>query len=388
MYSCGHFSSVNPAGWQWQVAFPLASLRGIIYYSPVRPATLLHPRPARLVAAGFGLLLALLAGFGPGLANLWAQEPSLSAPETAGGPVILKARPSVRLNLDPANVILTGQFSDGTEAQEVRFTQPVSGRYFCLETLSAQDGRAYAAVAELDLLDRAGQPLSRTGWKIAYVDSEEQEREDGSAENALDGDPATYWHTQWSAGAPNHPHHLVVDLGKSQTITGLRYLPRPGKGMVGGRIKDYRLYLGDGLLEENGADKALPDHGYLFAYFPHSGEPGLRLAYSLNGYRWATLNGGRPLLSPSVGDRLFRDPCVILGPDGWFRMVWTAAWAGNYIGYAASRQGHGGRAHQGLPAVSRGRFAGGKWRGQGATGSWLSLRLFSAQRRTGLAAGV
>ena len=324
-------------GWQWQVAFPLASRRGIIYYSPVRPATLTPLRPARLVAAGLGLLVALLVGAGAGLATVRAQEPPLATPVTAGTPVILKARPSVRLNLDVANVILTGQFSDGTEAQEVHFSQPVSGRYFCLETLSAQDGRAYAAVAELDLLDHAGQPLPRTGWKIAYVDSEEQEREDGSAENALDGDPATYWHTQWSAGAPNHPHHLVLDLGQSQTITGMRYLPRPGSGMVGGRIKDYRLYLGDGLLEENGADKALPDHGYLFAYFPHSGEPGLRLAYSLNGYRWATLNGGRPLLSPQVGDRLFRDPCVILGPDGWFRMVWTAAWVSNYIGYAASR---------------------------------------------------
>ncbi len=272
-----------------------------------------------------------------GLGDLRAQEASGTAPVGAANPMAVKIRPSVRLELDPANVILTGQFSDGTEAQEVHFAQPVSGRYFGLETLSAQDGRAYAAVAELDLLDRTGQPLPRAGWKIAYVDSEEQEREDGSAEHAVDGNPNTYWHTQWSDASPNHPHHLVLDLGRSQTICGMRYLPRPGKGMVGGRIKDYRLYVGDGLLAENGADKALPPHCYLFAYFPHTGEAGLHLAYSLNGYRWVTLNGGHSLLAPLVGDRLFRDPCLIRGPDGVFHLVWTAAWNGNYIGHASSR---------------------------------------------------
>ena len=314
-------------------AFPLASPRGIIYYSSVRPATLPQSRRTSLAANWLGALLAILLGLRPGL----AQEPPISVPVAAGTPVVLKTRPSVRLNLDPANVILSGQFSDGTEAQEVHFNQPVSGRYFCLETLSAHDGRAYAAVAELDLLDRVGQPLPRTGWKIAYVDSEEQEREDGSAENALDGNPSTYWHTQWSAAAPNHPHHLVVDLGKSQAISGLRYLPRPGHGMVGGRIKDYRLYVGDGLLAENGANKALPQTCYLYACFSSTGEPGLHLAYSLNGYRWVTLNGGHPLLAPLVGDHLFRDPSLVLGPDGLFHMVWTAAWNGNYIGYASSR---------------------------------------------------
>jgi signal transduction histidine kinase len=303
----------------------------------VRPAILFTPRPNRLLAAGLGLLVAMVAWLGPGWPPLRAQEPPIATPLAAGTSAVIKRRPAVRLELDAANVILTGQFSDGTEAQEVHFSQPVSGRYFCLETLSAQDGRAYAAVAELDLLDRAGQPLPRTGWKIAYVDSEEQDREDGSAENALDGNPATYWHTQWSAASPNHPHHLVLDLGHSQTITGLRYLPRPGKGMVGGRIKDYRLYVGDGLLTENGADKALPDHCYLFGYFTTAGEPGLHLAYSLNGYRWVTLNGGHSLLTPLVGDKLFRDPCLVLGPDGVFHLVWTAAWAGNYIGYASSR---------------------------------------------------
>jgi signal transduction histidine kinase len=247
-----------------------------------------------------------------------------------------RSRPSVRLELNSANVVLTGQFSEGMEVQEVKFDHPAQGRFFCLETLSAHDGRAYAAVAELDLLDASGQALNRRDWKIVYADSEEQEREDGSAENVLDGKPETYWHTQWSSGSPNHPHHLVLDLGKTCTVAGARYLPRPGTGMVGGRIKNYRMYVGDDLLEENAPDKTLPEKCHLFGYFVGTGETGLHLAYSLNGYRWDVINRGHSLLQPEVGEKLMRDPCLILAPDGTFRMVWTAAWGGNYIGYASS----------------------------------------------------
>jgi signal transduction histidine kinase len=246
------------------------------------------------------------------------------------------SRPSARLELDSANAVLTGEFSPGTDLQEVKFDQPVTGRFFCLETLSAQDGRAYAAVAELDLLDASGQPLNREDWRIAYADSEEHEREDGSAENAIDGDSATYWHTEWSGNSPNHPHHLVVDLGKSCTLTGFRYLPRPGGGMVGGRIKDYRIYVGDNLLEESAPEKALPKKCFLFGCFKGTGEDGLHLAYSLNGYRWDAMNHGHSLLKPEVGGYLMRDPCLLRAPDGVFHMVWTAAWSGNYIGYASS----------------------------------------------------
>jgi len=249
----------------------------------------------------------------------------------------IRNRPSVRLELEPANAVLTSQFMGGAEAQEVMFVRPATGRYFCLESLSAQDGRADAAVAELDLLDPGGNWLSREGWKIAYADSEEREREDGAAENAIDGNPASFWHTQWSGGAPNHPHHLVVDLGKSRAIGGFRYLPRPGGGRVGGRIKDYRIYVGDDLLEETAPDKALPDKFYLLAYFVGEGEAGLQLAYSLNGYRWDVLNHGGSLLKPEVGAKLMRDPCLIQAADGTFHMVWTAAWTGNYIGYASSK---------------------------------------------------
>ncbi len=244
---------------------------------------------------------------------------------------------SVRLALDTASAVHTGRFLAGTNWQEVAFDKPASGRYFCLESLSAQDGRPYAAVAELELLDASGRLLNRQGWKIAYADSEEFERENGSAENAIDGDPATIWHTQWSSASPNYPHHLIVDLGRSCALAGFRYLPRPGKGSVGGQILDYRAYVGDDLVEEIAPERPVPEKFFLFAYFAGSDDAGLRLAYSLNGYRWDVFNRGGPVLKPEVGDKLLRDPSLLLAPDGTFHMVWTAAWHGNYIGYASSR---------------------------------------------------
>jgi len=103
-------------------------------------------------------------------------------------------------------------------------------------------------VAELELLDAASSPLSHEGWSIGYVDSEEREREDGSAENAIDGQTANFWHTQWGSASPIHPHRLVLDLGQSCSIGGLRYVPRQGGAGVSGRIREYRVYIGDNLI--------------------------------------------------------------------------------------------------------------------------------------------
>jgi beta-galactosidase len=157
-------------------------------------------------------------------------------------------RPQIRLQLDAAEPLLKGSFAPGTSMQELKFAHSVNGRYFCLESVSAHDGKPYAAVAELELLDVSGNPLSHESWTIAYVDSEEREREDGTAENAIDGQTANFWHTQWGSASPPHPHRLVLDLGQSRSIAGFRYVPRQGAGDVGGRIKEYRVYVGDNLI--------------------------------------------------------------------------------------------------------------------------------------------
>jgi len=59
---------------------------------------------------------------------------------------------------------------------------------------------------------------------------------------------ANFWHTQWGAASPGYPHRLTLDRGQARTLSGFRYMPRQGGTDVGGRIKDYRIYVGDGLV--------------------------------------------------------------------------------------------------------------------------------------------
>jgi beta-galactosidase len=125
------------------------------------------------------------------------------------------------------------------------FAEPAEGHTFVIESRSAHDGQPFAAIAELVLLDAAGEPLNATALRVLAADSQERDREDGSAGNAIDGQTANFWHTEWSAAQPAHPHQLVLDLGANTTIGGFRYTPRQGPANVGGRIKDYRIYIGE-----------------------------------------------------------------------------------------------------------------------------------------------
>jgi len=154
-------------------------------------------------------------------------------------------RPAARVNLAQLPVVHTGTFAPGSGMQEVTFTPPVSGRYFAIESLNAFDGGPFAAIAEIALLDDTGKPLGEESWTIADVDSEERVGEDAAAENAIDGQTANFWHTEWKDRKPDHPHHLTLDLGKTVKVGGFRYTPRQGPDNVTGRIKDYRIYLGD-----------------------------------------------------------------------------------------------------------------------------------------------
>lgn len=89
---------------------------------------------------------------------------------------------------------------------------------------------------------------------------------------------------------------------------------------------------GRGVASGQPADEVL-----LFSYFIRNGEDGLHLATSEDGLKWTALRGGASLLTPVVGEnKLMRDPCLLRGPDGVFRLVWTTSWTGGTIGYASS----------------------------------------------------
>jgi hypothetical protein len=79
-------------------------------------------------------------------------------------------------------------------------------------------------------------PLQKLGATAAAVDS----RPGYGPELAIDGDPATFWHTEWEPMAPP-PHELILDLKKLVRLRGLTYLPR--QDMSNGRIAQYDVSL-------------------------------------------------------------------------------------------------------------------------------------------------
>ena len=94
-------------------------------------------------------------------------------------------------------------------------------------------------MAEFNLLDAGGAVMSRTGWSVS-ADSQEVSGENGVAARAVDGDPSTIWHTQWSPTSVPLPHSFTVNLGGARAVGGFKYLPRPGGG--NGTIANWRFF--------------------------------------------------------------------------------------------------------------------------------------------------
>lgn len=151
-------------------------------------------------------------------------------------------RPSFTVNPSPqeSDRVVGGEFEDKPGAKDVAF-KPRLARYIALKSLSALDGSNYASCAELIALDQEGKQIPRSKWRVIYADSEESAAEDGNAQNTLDSDLDSIWHSEWSQSQPKHPHLIVIDMGADVEIGGLRYVPRPGARPA--RIKAFAWYL-------------------------------------------------------------------------------------------------------------------------------------------------
>lgn len=143
------------------------------------------------------------------------------------------------LDLTAETPVLTGSFKAGNGWQEVKFDQPVTGRYVCIEALNAHDGGDLACIAELYLLDTDGERLSREPWTVKYADSEDVAHVNRSADKLFDLQESTYWST---VAGVSFPHAVVIDLCSVQTLTALQYLPRMESTVPGG-IKDFKVYV-------------------------------------------------------------------------------------------------------------------------------------------------
>ncbi|MBM3882531.1 MAG: glycoside hydrolase [Verrucomicrobia bacterium] len=58
---------------------------------------------------------------------------------------------------------------------------------------------------------------------------------------AVDGNPATLWHTAWEDPKPTFPHELVLEFGQPARLAGIALLPRQD-GNRNGWIKEYAVY--------------------------------------------------------------------------------------------------------------------------------------------------
>lgn len=148
-------------------------------------------------------------------------------------------REGERLELSSERPAFSGSFKPGNGWQEVIFDKPATGRYVCIEALNSQDGKPLACIAEMYLLDKNGDRLSREPWTVSYADSEDVSHVNRSADKTFDLQESTYWST---VEGSSYPHAIVIDLGATHTLTGFQCLPRM-ESEVPGSIKDFRIYV-------------------------------------------------------------------------------------------------------------------------------------------------
>ncbi|MEG1580929.1 MAG: DUF3472 domain-containing protein [Bacteroidaceae bacterium] len=90
--------------------------------------------------------------------------------------------------------------------------------------------RVDEAVAREDSIAKAAEELQastydKKGWKMLSFSSQEASGEgtNGRAAQIIDGDDATYWHSQWTGGGASFPHSFVIDMLKIQPVNGIQF---------------------------------------------------------------------------------------------------------------------------------------------------------------------
>ena len=105
-----------------------------------------------------------------------------------------------------------------------------------LDIQAAGAGLPAASVAEFPAYN------PRWAWTISCDSFQKNE---GEAEHAFDGDPQSYWHTQWKPKEDKFPHFVAVNFGQPLKLQGITYWARAGKDGQKGRVKEYEIYVSD-----------------------------------------------------------------------------------------------------------------------------------------------
>ena len=104
-----------------------------------------------------------------------------------------------------------------------------------LQTWCVKEGLVKSIVNEQQI------PLfvDKTLWKVVSFDSQQGGNE--RVENAIDDDPNTIWHTQYSPSMPACPHEIVIDMGKSYRVSSFIYQGRSDGS--NGRVLDFEVFI-------------------------------------------------------------------------------------------------------------------------------------------------
>ena len=107
--------------------------------------------------------------------------------------------------------------------------------------------------------------IDRTGW-TATADSQSSSGADGPASYAIDGNNATWWHSQYNPTITEYPHWIMFDLGKSQSFTSFNYVSRGGTTSMNGNIAQYELYVSDNEADVKGYLESAKVNSGTFSY--------------------------------------------------------------------------------------------------------------------------
>lgn len=139
--------------------------------------------------------------------------------------------------LDKGDIIIEAEMEKKSGWQEYTFKNVVTMRHLCFESVSSYDDR-FSCIAEIELIANDNTPLVKDSWQVVYTNTEQTG--EGYAEQMIDGDLGTYWHSQWQGEKTKHPHRVIIDLGEIQSVKGFRVRQRNPD--MAGCVKEFRLY--------------------------------------------------------------------------------------------------------------------------------------------------
>lgn len=134
--------------------------------------------------------------------------------------------------------------------QESEQTVPIATDFTCVDTinLTALANRVQQAVDKeilqnrLDSLVSNVSSLEKSGWRVVQFSDQSASGEgtNGRAQQIVDGNDNTYWHSQWTPSRAPYPHTITVDMQEQQSVSGFNILMSNGGGTR--TIKSYEIY--------------------------------------------------------------------------------------------------------------------------------------------------